>query len=210
LLNKYFYRRKLPHWQPPHGTFFITYRLAGSVPKSNTSKLKPEYQRNKKQRLKKAEAPERYFELFEQNLENNVNGPHWLKIDQIASIVHESLHFRNTIDYQLWAECIMSNHVHLLLSPLKEDLLLNKILQNHKKFTAVHCNKYLKKRGSFWQAESFDTLIRNNNHFFNCVHYTLQNPVKAGLVTNWKEWKWSYINPKIEEAYLAIFEKHYL
>ncbi len=40
---KEFYRRCLPHWQPPQGTYFITYRLAGSIPKAVYARIREEY-----------------------------------------------------------------------------------------------------------------------------------------------------------------------
>ena len=45
-----------------------------------------------------------------------------------------------------------------------------------------------------WQKESFDTTIRDNYHLYNAVRYTLQNPVSAGLVSDWKEWPGTWIS----------------
>lgn len=46
----------------------------------------------------------------------------------------------------------------------------------------------------FWQAESFDRIVRDRKDLANKVDYILNNPVKAGLVKNWKEWEWTYCN----------------
>jgi len=96
----------------------------------------------------------------------------------------------------------MSNHVHILLSTLPGSSLLNKILQNHKKFTVVQCNKILNRSGAFWAEESYDTLIRNSIHFFRSVNYCIQNPVKAGIVKNWMDWKWTYLQRDLKKDYL--------
>ncbi len=45
---------------------------------------------------------------------------------------------------------------------------------------------------SFWQAESFDRIVRNRNDMAKKIRYTLNNPVKVGLVSKWQDWKWSY------------------
>ena len=74
----------------------------------------------------------------------------------------DSLFFNDNKHYCLLAACIMSNHVHILIRTLPNAPTLNVILQNHKKFTAVHSNKILHRSGAFWAEESFDTLIRNN------------------------------------------------
>jgi REP element-mobilizing transposase RayT len=47
----------------------------------------------------------------------------------------------------------------------------------------------------FWQAESFDRIIRDGNDLQRKIEYTLNNPVKAGLVGLWKNWPHSYIAP---------------
>ena len=101
----------------------------------------------------------------------------------------------------LHAWVIMSNHVHILISTLPGSPLLNVILQNHKKFTAVQSNKLLNRTGKFWEEESFDTLIRNNDHYYNCVNYIIQNPVKAGLVKEWHAWEWTYLHPELKKEF---------
>jgi REP element-mobilizing transposase RayT len=210
--EKYFYNRKLPHWQPAEGTFFVTYRLAGSLPIAVINKLKENYSyqkslpENRSSESKEA-LREEYFEAFENELEKNLNEPHWLKKEEIATIVMDSLLFNNNKHYTLWCASLMSNHVHILLSTLSNNPLLNVILQNHKKFTAVQCNKILKRSGTFWAEESYDTIIRNDTHFFQSVNYCIQNPVKAGIAKNWFDWKWTYIHPELETEYKLIIEK---
>ncbi|HLG40794.1 MAG TPA: hypothetical protein VI461_14040 [Chitinophagaceae bacterium] len=94
------------------------------------------------------------------------------------------------------------NHIHVLLSTLKNSPMLYVILQNHKRFTAVKCNKILNCSGQFWAEESFDTIIRNESHFYNVLRYIINNPVKAGLVDKWNDWKWTYIHTNILKDFL--------
>ena len=90
-----FYTRKLPHWQLPEETFLITYRLAGSIPISNIEELRQDYVNEKQhpdnQTLeKKEEVRRKHFLSFENELDNNLNEPCWLKEEKIATIVMES------------------------------------------------------------------------------------------------------------------------
>ncbi len=131
--EKYFYNRKLPHWQPTEETFFITYRLAGSLPVSVIQKLKEEYILQKSHpdnqgQERKEMVPEDYFNAFENELEKNLNEPHWIRDDKIAETIMNSLLFRNNKHYTLWCACLMSNHVHILLTSLPGSPLLNVIL----------------------------------------------------------------------------------
>lgn len=204
--KKFFYTRKLPHWQPEEATFFITYRLTGSLPVTIIEQLKASYARQKllpenQTEDRKEIIRQGYFLSFEQILESNLNEPHWLRNDAIARIVLDSLLFNDNKQYILWAACIMSNHVHILISTLEGAPLLNVILQHHKKFTAVQCNKALNRTGKFWAEESYDTMIRNDRHFHRVVNYILQNPVKAGIVNKWVAFKWNYLHPELEKEY---------
>jgi len=42
-MSKQFYRRCLPHWQIPEATYFITYRLAGSIPMAVVRQIRAQY-----------------------------------------------------------------------------------------------------------------------------------------------------------------------
>ena len=222
-----FYTRKLPHWQPSEETFFVTYRLAGSLPMPVIASLKDKYAKEKhlpdnQSFERKEEIREDYFFAFENELDKNLNEPYWLKDEPIAHVAMDSLDFNDNKHYSLLTACIMSNHVHILIRLLPNAPALNVILQNHKKFTAVQSNKLLSRSGSFWAEESFDTIIRHEKHFYHTIYYIINNPVKAGLVNNWWEWKWTYLqaelekNTKCRKEYLMVptkvlpFNKHFV
>ena len=201
-----FYRRNLPNWQPRETDFFITYRLYGSIPIQIIKEMQEEYAKAKYLTKNKSSETlqmldENYFLLYDTVLEKSLNEPYWLEDDTIASRVSDSLKFNDGKEYTLWSSCIMPNHVHVLLSTLKNSSPLDKILQNHKKFTANKCNKLLNRNGQFWQNESFDRVIRDEKHFNATVQYIINNPVKAGFVNHWKEWKWTYLHPDLESPY---------
>ena len=138
---------------------------------------------------------EQYFHEYELELELKSRGPYWLNDEKVAILVIDSLLFNDKKEYDLNCATLMGNHVHVVLETFKQSSPLEKILQNHKKFTARHANILLNRTGQFWEEETFDTVIRDNDHFWNCVNYCIQNPVKAGFVKNWKDWKWTYIKP---------------
>jgi REP element-mobilizing transposase RayT len=117
--------------------------------------------------------------------------PTWLSDIRLAKIVTESLHTgaEQLQLYRLSAYVVMSNHVHLLIWPNR---LLWRITKSIKGYTARECNKILKHTGtSFWQEESFDHLVRNEDEFYRIRTYIEMNPVKAGLVNKPGQWEWS-------------------
>ncbi|GAB4044655.1 REP-associated tyrosine transposase [Spirosoma litoris] len=135
----------------------------------------------------------RYFVSFDQYIDGCQSGADWLKNEEIAQLVTQSLHFGHDIYYNLHAYCVMPNHVHVLLTVLREDVPFYKVLQRLKTYTAVQANRLLNRTGqSFWQAESYDHAVRNEKSFKRIVNYILHNPIKAGLVINWEDWPYSY------------------
>ncbi|HKO44235.1 MAG TPA: transposase [Pyrinomonadaceae bacterium] len=118
-------------------------------------------------------------------------GPTWLKDDRLAQIVENSIQHacQELRMYRLCAHVVMSNHVHVFLWPHK---LLENITKSVKGYTARECNKILNRTGSsFWQEESFDHAVRNENEFYRIKRYIEINPVKAGLVKKPSDWRWS-------------------
>jgi len=74
----------------------------------------------------------------------------------------------------------------------KINVVLASIMQSLKGWTAHQCNLALDRKGQFWQHESFDHVIRDQTEWERIVNYVVNNPVKAGLVEDWQDWKWSY------------------
>ena len=215
-----FYKRNLPHLQFRGGEYFVTMRLFGSLPIhviKDLKMLREQYEnriadgldRSLRSRIEKL-----IFLKYETHLDQNSSGPHWLKRFDIAGLVEESIHFRNKKYFDLYAYCIMSNHVHMVFRHIDNDSGENKlnnssemedfpvtiILGDLKKFTARKCNQILKRKGAFWQAESFDRLIRDNSELENCILYTLNNPVKANLVNHWQKWPHTYCKPEFLDS----------
>ena len=68
-----------------------------------------------------------------------------------------------------------------------------------KRYTARQANIILNREGNFWQHESYDHIVRNETELSNIIRYILMNPVKAGLVSDWREWQWNYCKFEISE-----------
>ena len=211
----HFYRgNKLPHWQPPEGSFFITARLYGSIPKVVIEQLKDAYHHalqeirqarivpdnaadllpeellqaiERIRRKKEYEAGKRYFSSFDNFLDSNLNEPYWLQRSDIARLNAENIHFYAEKYFDLWAFTIMSNHIHVLLTMRPGKTLLWKALQDMKKYSGLHSNRLLGREGFFWEEESYDHLLRPGE-FDRILRYILNNPVKAKMVKCWHDY----------------------
>jgi REP element-mobilizing transposase RayT len=192
---KEFYRRHLPHWQPVEAVFFVIFRLKNSLPFEVIGAL-----REKRERAAQTQLDQNlYFERWEGFLDKEEFGPRWLAQPDIAEIVKDAMHYRDRNIFDLHAFCIMPNHVHVVIEPISKSGCqpeLPKILQSLKRHTARQANLILGREGAFWQDESYDHVIRDNEEYTRIIHYVLENPVKAGLVSTWKEWRWTYHKPE--------------
>jgi REP element-mobilizing transposase RayT len=70
-------------------------------------------------------------------------------------------------------------------------------MQSLKRHTARQANIVLGRQGAFWQDESYDRVIRDNDEYVRTVNYVLENPVKAGLVSKWEDWPWAYFKSDV-------------
>ena len=175
------YRRNLPHWFPVGKCIFLTWRLYGSLPAGNPALCAGET----------ALSAGEEFRLADQRLDRADSGPLWLKDPRIAACIVESLQ-RGASElghYDLHAYVVMPNHVHALLTPHGE---VRKLMNALKGVTARKANVILNRSGEpFWQDESFDHWVRNEEQFGRIKRYIERNPVTAGLVAKPKEWLWS-------------------
>ena len=103
---------------------------------------------------------------------------------------------------QLLAAVVMPDHVHLAMTPLRDDsgwpFALVDILQCLKSTTAHRINRLLHSSGPVWEEESFDHVLRSDESMKAKCEYIRQNPVRAGLVGRAKDYRWLWVNPKFD------------
>ena len=200
------YRRNLPHLQPEGAKFFITFRLKDSIPISVLEQWSKEKEglylelnhlegSDRQDEFYKAQ--KKQFGQLDRYLDKAESGPTWLKNPEVAQILWDSLHHRDGKIYQLDVFTIMSNHVHFVFEPFKNENgeyhALQGIFHSLKRFTAARANEVLNRTGNrFWQPESYDHIIRDEAEWHRIMNYILMNPVKAGLVDDWRDWPWTY------------------
>jgi REP element-mobilizing transposase RayT len=178
-------RGRLPHWEEDQGVYFVTFRLADSLPRAVLASLRLKYGNAKADRKKKARDVERFLERG--------HGACYLKEPAIADLVADALRKFEGLRYRMFAWCIMPNHVHAVFQPILS-FRLEDILHSWKSYTAKEANKQLKRKGAdFWQREYFDHLVRDGKEFDRVIRYTAENPVRAGM----KDWRWVYVSTNL-------------
>ncbi len=189
-------RGRLPHWEKDNATYFATFRLADSLPKSVLDRIESEREsilllaRQQSRSLTPSE--NRHLRRLssvriEQYLDAGI-GSCPLRVPEVAKVVAETLVLFDEKKYRLFAWCIMPNHVHVVVRVFPSHNLAG-VLHSWKSFTAKAANRILRTRGPFWQREYFDHLLRNEAEFERAVKYVVENPVKANL----HDWKWVWV-----------------
>jgi len=69
---------------------------------------------------------------------------------------------------------------------------VSSIMRSLKGRTARQANLVIGRRGTFWQHENYDHVVRDEGELGRIITYVLENPVKARLVQARDEWRWSY------------------
>jgi REP element-mobilizing transposase RayT len=179
------YGRHLPHWRQDGATYFVTFRLADSIPQA---KLR-EWEREMTDWLKKnpephnteqkAEYHEQFTEKFQRWLDAGM-GECVLRRPEISAVVEEAMRHFDGERYVLGHYVVMPNHVHAVVRPVQGHLLKD-ILHSWKSFTAHKLNEVLNRTGQLWQDESFDCIVRSAAQLDKIAFYIQENPAKAGL-----------------------------
>ena len=218
MYQTHFHRRNLPHFYRPNSTYFITYRLKGTIPRKVLQVLNDKYykSRNPKSKFEKYDNDILFFAEYDNLLDFN-NNFQYLKNKSIAEKVKYSLHYPDKRRYNLICYTVMPNHVHLVFYLLEEKLMsqtglsailpdvpqtilsmekkstITTLMKSIKGISAREANKILNRKGSFWQAESYDHIERDEVELKRIIKYVIYNPVKAGLVDKWEDWEHTYL-----------------
>ena len=98
---------------------------------------------------------------------------------------------------QIWAWCLMPNHVHLIAVPSTPESLARAIGEAHRRYTR-RINFRENWRGHLWQ-ERFASFPLDENYLLATARYVEMNPVAAGLVTHPGEYPWSSARAHLAE-----------
>jgi type I restriction enzyme R subunit len=178
----------LPHWQQGSIFYFLTWRLADSLPLSKLKAWKSEREAWLACHPEpwNLEIEKEYHERFSQEIDEWLDqgqGSCLLRNTMYSTIVAKAiLHFDGE-RYTMASFVIMPNHVHVLFR-LHDGRRLEEIVKLWKGFSAREINRLMGKSGSFWQADYWDRMIRNPGHFNRCMEYIRENPAKANLEKN--------------------------
>jgi putative transposase len=106
---------------------------------------------------------------------------------------------------QVWAYCLMPNHVHLILVPAHTEALGLAVGETHRRYTNF-INARERWIGHLLQSR-FASVVLDDEHFVRAVRYVSLNPVRARLVNAPEQWPWSSVRAHLtgtDDAYVRV------
>ena len=181
-------RGYLPHWRVEGAAYSVIFRLHDSLPRTVLASL-IEQKRLLDQSPWNIEIRTELERAIDRALDQH-HGAAFMRNPHVAEIVANAITCFDRDRYDLYAWCVMPNHVHVVLRPLTREL--SQVVQSWKTYSGRCANEMLGRCGTFWQREYFDRVIRDDNDLERTIEYVLSNPVKAGL-GDWRftsaDWK---------------------
>jgi putative transposase len=93
-------------------------------------------------------------------------------------------------EIEIWAYCLMSNHVHILAVPRKQESLAKGIGSTNLVYTQ-HINRRYGRTGRLWQNRFFSTVIEREPYLWAVTRYIERNPIRANVVKKVEDYPWS-------------------
>jgi putative transposase len=187
------YQRHLPHWRQDGATYFVTFHTADALPKSVFEfrrRLLAEWQRQHPLPWSDEvwrEYARTILETVERNLDEGYGACH-LRAFTCRSTLEELMTERDSSRCAVGCWVVMPNHVHALLQPALPHTL-ERILQRWKSQSAIAINAAAQRTGRVWQQESYDRIVRDEEHLWRVVQYIGRNPSQANLPAgSWSRW----------------------
>lgn len=178
-------KNRLPHWQQDGGIYFVTFRLADSLPEE----LLRVWQQEREVWLKRNPPPHEdsadieYHRLFTTRMEqwlDKGSGSCALRAPEAAAVVAGALGFYEGRRSRMTAFVVMPNHVHVLFG-LEGGAEIQEVVGAWKGHTSYTLARQAGVEWPGWQKDYFDRLVRDEGHFARCVRYIRKNPVRAEL-----------------------------
>ena len=186
------WRSRLPHWEVEGHWHFVTIRCQGTLPtavKRKLGEIHVALQSIHPQSEEFQQLQRRYFLTTEKYLDRGAGFAPFKEV-RPCELYLEALTVMESEGWLVGEATVMPNHVHLLVIRQNSEFSLKQVLTRLKGRSSRWINQELQRSGRFWQEDWFDRWMRNEGELTKTINYIRNNPVKAGLVDEWTDYRW--------------------
>ena len=106
------------------------------------------------------------------------------------------------------AYVLMTNHVHLLVTPRSSDALSSMMRDLGRRYVQQYFNATYARTGTLWEGRYKSVLVDARHYFFACCRYIELNPVRAGIVEHPRDYRWSSFRHNALGSAEALLSPH--
>ncbi|MDD5565261.1 MAG: transposase [Thermoanaerobaculaceae bacterium] len=107
----------------------------------------------------------------------------------LADLAVEALRFRHGTSAEIFAFCVMPDHLHVLLSLLRPGVVLSRWVGDLKRWVSHEARAGIAREFK-WQPDFFEHVVRRSEELSGVAQYILDNPVRQDLATRWQDYRW--------------------
>ncbi len=113
----------------------------------------------------------------------------------------------NRYGCRLHAYVLMTNHVHLLVTPLSREAI-SRVIQYVGRNYVTYVNRCYGKSGTLWEGRHKGCLVSDEGYLLACMRYIELNPVRAGMVDHPGDYRWSSYRCNASDAMSELLTRH--
>jgi len=107
-------------------------------------------------------------------------------------------HYTQKYHLDIWAYCLMPNHIHLLVVPHTPKALARGVGMTNLRYSRYFNRRHFRS-GHIWQNRFYSCIVDTDTHLWAVARYIENNPVKAGLTETALDYRWSSVRHHLGE-----------
>lgn len=101
------------------------------------------------------------------------------------------IEWKAKLGLKLYAWCLMTNHVHLVVEPGKDAASISELMKRLAGRQSALVNKLERRTGSLWDGRFKASPVQLDKYMLSCIRYVEMNPVRAGMAVGPRLYRWS-------------------
>ena len=116
--------------------------------------------------------------------------------------------WKNVLELKVYAYCLMTNHVHLLIEPGEDTSSVGKLMRRLAGRHTRYVNALAQRTGTLWEGRYKASPVQTDHYLLACSRYIELNPVRANLVTHPGEYPWSSYSLRVSGSSSTWLDMH--